>query len=154
MDFSSSTRILFPSWMSSKSVCSCFIFLLPNLFFFFNNNFIVPVWVLHTTFAQITMASFAISLQRNYRFFYMFVSTSTILCIYVFVVSWVNIVNILRRKDKLWKAMSGDILSAILIVYCFITFWFVGGLTVFHFYLISTNQVIVLPNCKWASITI
>ncbi|XP_022888012.1 probable protein S-acyltransferase 3 [Olea europaea var. sylvestris] len=77
---------------------------------------------------------------RNYRFFYMFVSTSTILCIYVFVVSWVNIVNILRRKDKLWKAMSGDILSAILIVYCFITFWFVGGLTVFHFYLISTNQ--------------
>ncbi|CAA3030812.1 probable S-acyltransferase 1 [Olea europaea subsp. europaea] len=77
---------------------------------------------------------------RNYRFFYMFVSTSTILCIYVFVVSWVNIVNILHRKDKLWKAMSGDILSAILIVYCFITFWFVGGLTVFHFYLISTNQ--------------
>ncbi|CAI9761219.1 unnamed protein product [Fraxinus pennsylvanica] len=73
---------------------------------------------------------------RNYRFFYMFVSTSTILCIYVFVVS----VNILRQKRNFWKAMLGDILSAILIVYCFITFWFVGGLTVFHFYLISTNQ--------------
>nr|GEZ12944.1 probable protein S-acyltransferase 4 [Tanacetum cinerariifolium] len=38
------------------------------------------------------------------------------------------------------KAMSNDILSDILIVYCFITIWFVGGLTVFHFYLICSNQ--------------
>ncbi|KAL2502054.1 putative protein S-acyltransferase 4 [Forsythia ovata] len=74
---------------------------------------------------------------RNYRFFYMFVSTSTILCIYVFVVLWVNI---LCQKGSKWKAMLGDVLSAVLIVYCFIAFWFVGGLTVFHFYLISTNQ--------------
>ncbi|KAL5583323.1 hypothetical protein UlMin_015765 [Ulmus minor] len=55
--------------------------------------------------------------------FIMFISTSAILCIYVFVV------------------MSHDIiLSVILIVYCFIAFWFFSGLTVFHFYLICTNQ--------------
>ncbi|XP_073140276.1 probable protein S-acyltransferase 4 [Henckelia pumila] len=74
---------------------------------------------------------------RNYRFFYMFVSTSTILCAYVFVVSWIDIVQTKRR----WlKALSKDVLSAVLIVYCFIVFWFIGGLTVFHLYLMSTNQ--------------
>jgi len=74
---------------------------------------------------------------RNYRFFYMFISTSMILCLYVFVVSWIDIV---QRKRRVWHTMSTDILSDVLIVYCFIAFWFVGGLTVFHFYLISTNQ--------------
>ncbi|XP_073149911.1 probable protein S-acyltransferase 4 [Henckelia pumila] len=74
---------------------------------------------------------------RNYRFFYMFISTSTILCIYVFVVSWINIV---RPKRNIFTSMSRDILSVVLIVYCFIAVWFVGGLSVFHFYLISTNQ--------------
>ncbi|KAA8517850.1 hypothetical protein F0562_015327 [Nyssa sinensis] len=75
---------------------------------------------------------------RNYRFFYTFISTSTILCIYVFAVSWVNIY---LRDGSIWNAMSQDILSDFLIVYCFIAVWFVGGLTVFHFYLICTNQV-------------
>ncbi|KAF9597293.1 hypothetical protein IFM89_016434 [Coptis chinensis] len=76
---------------------------------------------------------------RNYRFFYMFISTSTVLCLYVFAFSWVNI---LKHSDggPLWTAMRNEVLSVVLIVYCFIAVWFVGGLTVFHFYLICTNQ--------------
>ncbi|KAL0346107.1 UNVERIFIED_CONTAM: putative protein S-acyltransferase 4 [Sesamum radiatum] len=74
---------------------------------------------------------------RNYRYFYMFITTSTILCIYVFAVSWFNIVH---EKDNVLKAITNDILSDFLIIYCFIAVWFVGGLSVFHFYLISTNQ--------------
>ncbi|XP_031101650.1 probable protein S-acyltransferase 1 [Ipomoea triloba] len=74
---------------------------------------------------------------RNYRFFYLFISTSTILCLYVFVISWINI---LQHDDGPWKAIQQDILSDVLIVYCFIAVWFVGGLTAFHFYLICTNQ--------------
>lgn len=74
---------------------------------------------------------------RNYRFFYMFISTSAILCIYVFVFSWINIIN---EPGKLLKKISNDILSDFLIVYCFVAVWFVGGLSIFHFYLISTNQ--------------
>ncbi|GMN63721.1 hypothetical protein TIFTF001_032806 [Ficus carica] len=74
---------------------------------------------------------------RNYPYFIMFISSSTILCIYVFVFSWINI---LREGGQSWGIMSRDILSVILIVYCFIAIWFVGGLTVFHFYLICTNQ--------------
>lgn len=74
---------------------------------------------------------------RNYRFFFMFISTSTILCIYVFVFS---LINILEKKGGFWEAVSHDIPSDFLILYCFIAVWFVGGLTVFHFYLICTNQ--------------
>ncbi|KAM6547774.1 hypothetical protein CsatB_019450 [Cannabis sativa] len=74
---------------------------------------------------------------RNYPYFIMFISTSTIMCIYVFVFSWISI---LRERSIIWVVMSRDILSVILIVYCFIVVWFVGGLTFFHFYLICTNQ--------------
>ncbi|KAH7842003.1 hypothetical protein Vadar_000372 [Vaccinium darrowii] len=75
--------------------------------------------------------------RRNYRFFYMFILTSTILCVYVFVFSWVDII---RQKDSVLDALSQDILSDFLIVYCFFAVWFVGGLTVFHLYLTCTNQ--------------
>lgn len=81
---------------------------------------------------------FALVLQRNYPFFICFITSSTILCIYVFVFSWINL---LRQGGSLWNAMSHDVLSMVLIFYCFIAVWFVGGLTVFHFYLICTNQV-------------
>lgn len=74
--------------------------------------------------------------MRNYRFFFMFISTSTILCIYVFVFSWINVV----KEGGIPKAVSKDILSDFLLVYCFIAIWFVGGLTIFHSYLICTNQ--------------
>lgn len=74
---------------------------------------------------------------RNYPSFICFISSSTALCLYVFFCSWLNI---LEQNCGLLEAMSRDILSVILIVYCFIAVWFVGGLTVFHFYLISTNQ--------------
>ncbi|KAL8235132.1 hypothetical protein R6Q59_021232 [Mikania micrantha] len=74
---------------------------------------------------------------RNYRFFYMFISASTVLCVYVFTFSWVNLS---QQKVHILKAMSQDILSVFLIVYCFFAVWFVGGLTIFHFYLICSNQ--------------
>ncbi|AED90824.1 DHHC-type zinc finger family protein [Arabidopsis thaliana] len=75
--------------------------------------------------------------RRNYPFFICFISSSTLLCIYVFVFSWINLI---RQPGKLWRTMSDDIVSVILIVYTFVAVWFVGGLTIFHFYLMSTNQ--------------
>ncbi|KAJ3684580.1 hypothetical protein LUZ61_013744 [Rhynchospora tenuis] len=78
---------------------------------------------------------------RNYRFFYMFISTSTFLCFYVFILSWLNIIKERSNyHNSILKSMSGEVLSLILIVYTFIAVWFVGGLTVFHTYLMSTNQ--------------
>ncbi|KAJ4961757.1 hypothetical protein NE237_021667 [Protea cynaroides] len=78
---------------------------------------------------------------RNYRFFFMFVFSTTLLCIYVFGFCWVYITKIMNSENSsIWKAMTRTPASIALIIYTFISVWFVGGLTVFHLYLITTNQ--------------
>ncbi|XP_041004211.1 probable protein S-acyltransferase 7 [Juglans microcarpa x Juglans regia] len=78
---------------------------------------------------------------RNYRFFFMFVFSTTLLCVYVFAFCWVYIRRIMGgEQTTIWKAMVKTPASIVLIVYTFICMWFVGGLTAFHLYLISTNQ--------------
>lgn len=79
--------------------------------------------------------------KRNYRFFFMFVFSTTLLCLYVFAFCWVNIVKTMRADHcnvliAFWKSP----VSLILILYTFATAWFVGGLTTFHLYLACTNQ--------------
>ncbi|KAA8528590.1 hypothetical protein F0562_035945 [Nyssa sinensis] len=82
--------------------------------------------------------------SRNYRFFFMFVFSTTLLCIYVFGFCWVYIKRIVDSEHtSVCKAMTKTPASIVLIIYTFIAVWFVGGLSVFHLYVISTNQVVV-----------
>ncbi|XP_042381242.1 probable protein S-acyltransferase 1 [Zingiber officinale] len=78
---------------------------------------------------------------RNYRFFLLFIGTSTFLCVFVFVFSWLNIiVEKSHYHGSIIKTMKAQLLSLVLMLYTFVLFWFVGGLTAFHLYLIATNQ--------------
>ncbi|KAL1815145.1 hypothetical protein ACET3Z_017719 [Daucus carota] len=74
---------------------------------------------------------------RNYRFFILFVTSSTMLCTYVFTFTLIHVLN---QKRSFWRLLSGDILSIVILAYCFVSIWFVGGLTVFHLYLMCRNQ--------------
>eukprot|EP01018_Ginkgo_biloba_P017836 Gb_02133 [translate_table: standard] len=79
--------------------------------------------------------------QCNYRYFFMFVFSTTLLCIYVFAFCWVLIKKLMKEHEtKLWQAMLRTTPSIVLIVYTFIAFWIFVGLTAFHISLISTNQ--------------
>ncbi|XVF49554.1 hypothetical protein PTKIN_Ptkin04bG0022000 [Pterospermum kingtungense] len=78
---------------------------------------------------------------RNYRFFFMFVFFAALLCLYVHGFCWVYIRRIMDgEKTNIWKALAKTPASIVLIIYTFISVIFVGGLTIFHLYLISTNQ--------------
>ncbi|XP_074564499.1 putative protein S-acyltransferase 4 isoform X3 [Curcuma longa] len=78
---------------------------------------------------------------RNYRFFSLFISTSAFLCIFIFIFSWLNIIDQKKHYgNSMWNSMKHEVVSLVLIVFIFIMVWFVGGLTVLHCYLVSTNQ--------------
>ncbi|WOL11492.1 putative protein S-acyltransferase 7 [Canna indica] len=78
---------------------------------------------------------------RNYRFFYMFIFSTALLCLYVFGFCWVYIVRIRdAEQTSIWRAMIKTPASIVLIIYSFLSMWFVGGLSIFHLYLMSTNQ--------------
>ncbi|XP_041846029.1 palmitoyltransferase ZDHHC9 [Melanotaenia boesemani] len=77
--------------------------------------------------------------KRNYRYFYLFTLSLSLLTIYIFTFDIVHAV--MRSVDKGFlntlKETPGTVLEVLV---CFFTLWSVVGLTGFHTYLISLNQ--------------
>ncbi|GJP53272.1 hypothetical protein CLOM_g12444 [Closterium sp. NIES-68] len=85
--------------------------------------------------------------KRNYRFFFLFVCSTTALCIYVFSLSAYLIKVLMDNAYEpggdtrtVWQALGQAPMAAVLMGYTFLAVWFVGGLSAFHLYLMSTNQ--------------
>ncbi|XP_041653702.1 palmitoyltransferase ZDHHC9 [Cheilinus undulatus] len=77
--------------------------------------------------------------KRNYRYFYLFTMSLSLLTIYIFTFNIVHVV--MRSVDNGFlntlKETPGTVLEVLV---CFFTLWSVVGLTGFHTYLISLNQ--------------
>ncbi|XP_078163848.1 protein S-acyltransferase 8-like isoform X1 [Carex rostrata] len=79
--------------------------------------------------------------QRNYRVFMGFILCGTLLCMYVLSMCVMHMDFVLKEaKWMVLTALKRSPASVALIFYCFVSLWFVGGLTAFHLYLMSTNQ--------------
>lgn len=79
--------------------------------------------------------------RRNYRFFLTFVYSTVALCCWVFALSVANLVIAARDAGWSFGTAAGDHPAAIVCaVYTFLGFWFVGGLSALHTYLVCTNQ--------------
>ncbi|KAJ9170072.1 hypothetical protein P3X46_018206 [Hevea brasiliensis] len=78
---------------------------------------------------------------RNYRFFLTFVISALNFFIYIFLFSfW----RIQKRMSKIGTGLLGMLLNSpetlALLLFSFAAIWFLGGLAIFHAYLIAINQ--------------
>ncbi|XP_023814783.1 palmitoyltransferase ZDHHC9 [Oryzias latipes] len=77
--------------------------------------------------------------KRNYRYFYLFTLSLSLLTIYIFAFDIVHVV--MRSVDKGFLNTLQETPGTVLeVLVCFFTLWSVVGLTGFHTYLISLNQ--------------
>ncbi|VDI74549.1 palmitoyltransferase ZDHHC9-like isoform X5 [Mytilus edulis] len=77
--------------------------------------------------------------RRNYRYFYLFILSLSILCIYIFACVLTHL--ILRSKDdNFLHAMRDSPASVVEGIVCFFAVWSVVGLAGFHTYLASSEQ--------------
>lgn len=77
--------------------------------------------------------------RRNYRFFYLFVTSLSVLCVYILAFSIVHIVLLSNEKGNFLEALKISPGSVVEMLICFFSVWSVFGLSGFHSYLIANG---------------
>uniref|UniRef100_A0A3Q1BMI3 Palmitoyltransferase n=1 Tax=Amphiprion ocellaris TaxID=80972 RepID=A0A3Q1BMI3_AMPOC len=78
--------------------------------------------------------------KRNYRYFYLFTLSLSLLTIYIFTFDIVHVVMREYPVSHLCSQKEQTGFTVLEVLVCFFTLWSVVGLTGFHTYLISLNQ--------------
>ncbi|NXH62176.1 ZDHC9 Palmitoyltransferase, partial [Rhabdornis inornatus] len=87
--------------------------------------------------------------KRNYRYFYLFILSLSLLTIYIFAFNIVYValkslkigfLNTLKETPGTYPSMSLTVLTVLEVLICFFTLWSVVGLTGFHTFLVALNQ--------------
>jgi len=74
--------------------------------------------------------------KRNYRFFILFLLSTTFLIAYFFCFSVLRIAWLIQAGSSFLDAILESPIAMILILFTFFLFWSVGGLTAYHHYLV------------------
>ncbi|WOL13003.1 hypothetical protein Cni_G21772 [Canna indica] len=78
---------------------------------------------------------------RNYRYYLMFISSSLVFFVYIFAFSWWRIRRDWVKTHKGFFQLLEDAPETFLLaLFSFMAIWFLGGIIIFHAYLISLNQ--------------
>lgn len=77
--------------------------------------------------------------RRNYRYFYLFILSLSVLCIYIFACVLTHLI-LRAQKDNFLTVMQDSPASMVEAVICFFSVWSVVGLAGFHTYLAASEQ--------------
>ncbi|XP_032880955.1 palmitoyltransferase ZDHHC14 isoform X2 [Amblyraja radiata] len=77
--------------------------------------------------------------KRNYRFFYMFILSLSLLTVFIFAFVITHVI-LRSQKTGFLNALKDSPVSVLEAVVCFFSVWSILGLSGFHTYLISSNQ--------------
>ncbi|XP_050390392.2 palmitoyltransferase ZDHHC18-B isoform X2 [Patella vulgata] len=77
--------------------------------------------------------------KRNYRYFYLFILSLSVLCIYIFACVLTHLI-LRAQNDNFLNAMKESPASIVEAIICFFSVWSIIGLAGFHTYLATSEQ--------------